>query len=150
MVTLRRAYSRTRCVGFVEAHVSRYRHQTITPFESGIQEVAPGSFVREHAHDPHEELILVMEGEGVAMIDGEEQPMQPGTSLYLVPNHKHKFTNTGDGPLRFFWVLMPGGLSDFFSAIGRPRAQGEPAPEPLPRPDDVAQIEANTVFSKPE
>ena len=37
--------------GFVEVHVSRHRHQTVTPFESGIQEVAPGCFVREHAHD---------------------------------------------------------------------------------------------------
>lgn len=134
--------------GFVEVHVSHHRHQTITPFESGIQEVAPGSFVREHAHDPHEELILVMEGEGVATLDGEEHPMRPGTSLYLAPNNKHKFTNTGDGPLRFFWVLMPGGLSDFFSAIGRPRAAGEAAPEPFPRPDNVAEIEANTVYAK--
>ena len=133
--------------GFVEVHVSRHRHQTVHPFESGLQEVAPGSFVREHAHDPHEELILVMEGEGVAVIDDAEHPMRPGTTLYLAPNHKHTFTNTGAGPLRFFWVLMPGGLSDFFSAIGRPRGQGEPAPAPFPRPDDVAQIEANTVFA---
>ena len=83
------------------------------------------------------------------MIDDEEHPMCPGTSLYLAPTHKHKFTNTGAGPLRFFWVLMPGGLSDFFGAIGRPRAAGETAPEPFPRPDNVAQIEANTVFVQP-
>ncbi len=25
--------------GFVEVHVSQHRHQTVTPFESGIQEV---------------------------------------------------------------------------------------------------------------
>jgi mannose-6-phosphate isomerase-like protein (cupin superfamily) len=134
--------------GFVEVHVSRHRHQTMTPFESGIQEVASGCFVREHAHDPHEELILVIDGEGVAMIDDEEHPMRPGTTLYLAPTHTHKFTNTGSGPLRFFWVLMPGGLSDFFSAIGRPRQQGDPVPGPFPRPDNVAQIEADTVYMK--
>jgi hypothetical protein len=43
---------------------------------------------------------------------------------------------------------MPGGLCDFFSAIGRPRQQGEPVPEPFPRPDNVAQIEADTVYMK--
>lgn len=43
---------------------------------------------------------------------------------------------------------MPGGLSDFFSAIGRPRQQGELVPEPFPRPDNVAQIEADTVYMK--
>ena len=133
--------------GFVEGHVSHHRHPTITPFESGIQEVAPGGRVREHAHDPHEELILVIEGKGTAVIEGEAHPMQAGTTLYLAPNWKHTFVNEGEGPLRFFWVLMPGGLSDFFAGIGRERTEGEPAPAPFPRPDNVAQIENQTVFS---
>ncbi|MEM7404259.1 MAG: cupin domain-containing protein [Pseudomonadota bacterium] len=132
--------------GFVEVHVSRHRTQTLTPFESGIQEVAPGSFVREHAHNEHEELILVIEGEGVADLEGEPHRMQAGTTLYLHAEEKHKFTNTGDGPLRFFWVLMPGGLSDFFKAIGRAREPGQPEPTPFPRPTDVEQIERDTVF----
>ena len=133
--------------GFVEIHVSRYRTETLTSFESGIQVVAPGSRVRDHAHDPHEELIMVFEGEGKAVIEGEEHRMQPGTTLYLAPNWKHTFINEGDGPLRFFWVLMPGGLGDFFSEIGRPREAGQPAPAPFPRPDNVEQIERKTVFS---
>ena len=133
--------------GFVEVHVSRHRNATHTPFESGVQEVAPGGRVREHAHDPHEELILVIEGEGRAVIDGTEHPMRSGTTLYLAPNARHTFLNDGDGPLRFFWVLMPGGLSDFFAAIGRERTAGTAAPSPFPRPDDVASIERQTVFS---
>ncbi|MBT6277785.1 MAG: cupin domain-containing protein [Chromatiales bacterium] len=136
--------------GFVEVHVSRHRTNTDTPFESGIQEVAPGSFVRQHAHDGNEELILVMEGKGVALIEGEEHAMQPGTTLYLASQEKHKFTNTADSPLRFFWVLMPGGLSDFFKAIGQARTGSDSAPAPFPRPDDVASIEASTVFVKPQ
>jgi len=43
---------------------------------------------------------------------------------------------------------MPGGLSDFFKAIGREKHAGEAAPAPFPRPDDVGQIEADTVFKK--
>jgi len=41
---------------------------------------------------------------------------------------------------------MPGGLDDFFEQIGRPRSIGEPEPAPFPRPDNVAEIEARTVF----
>ena len=134
--------------GFVEVHVSRHRVATHTPFESGLQEVAAGGHVREHAHDPHEELILVIEGTGTATIDGEMHPMQPGTTLFLAPGSRHGFVNDGEGPLRFFWVLMPGGLSDFFAGIGRERRPGEPAPAPFPRPDDVDRIEADTVFVK--
>lgn len=134
--------------GFVEVHVSRHRTETHTSFESGVQEVAPGGHVREHAHDPNEELILVIEGQGTATIDGVAHPMQAGTTLYLAPHSRHTFVNDGDGPLRFFWVLMPGGLSDFFAAIGREREAGDPVPAPFPRPDDVDRIEADTVFVK--
>ena len=45
------------------------------------------------------------------------------------------------------WVLVPGGLEDFFQAIGRPRQAGEAAPEPFARPENVAEIEAATVFA---
>jgi hypothetical protein len=48
--------------------------------------------------------------------------------------------------LTFVWYFMPGGLDDFFEQIGRPRQPGEPAPAPFPRPDNIAEIEARTVF----
>ena len=134
--------------GFVEVHVSKHRTQTDTPFESGVQEIAPGCFVREHAHHAHEELIMVMAGDGVAELEGEAVPMTSGTTLYLSSNEKHKFTNTGTEPLRFFWVLMPGGLSDFFKAIGKQRSADDLPPVPFARPEDISQIEADTVFAK--
>ena len=132
--------------GHVEVHVSRHRIGTDTPFESGTQEIAPDGFVREHAHSAHEELILTFAGEGVAEIEGVEHPMRPGTTLYLASGERHKFINKGAEPLRFYWVLMPGGISDFFAAIGHEKLKGEPAPAPFPRPDDVGHIEASTVF----
>ncbi len=134
--------------GFVEVHVSRHEHTTVNPFESGVQEVAPGGHVRKHAHETHEELILVIEGKGTATLGDERHVMQPGTSLYLAPGVSHSFVNETKNPLRFFWVLMPGGLSDFFKAIGRERHNGEQAPAPFARPDNVAQIEADTVFKR--
>ncbi len=53
----------------------------------------------------------------------------------------------GESPLEMLWVLMPGGLEDFFQAIGRPRTPGEAAPEPFPRPENVEQVERDTVFA---
>jgi uncharacterized RmlC-like cupin family protein len=102
--------------------------------------------VREHVHDHHEEVIIVLEGDGTATIDGEAHPMHTGTILYLAPGSLHQFTNQGNIPLRFCFVLTPGGLKDFFSAIGRPRTPGENAPEPFERPADVKSIEKRTVF----
>ena len=42
---------------------------------------------------------------------------------------------------------MPNGLEDFFRLIGRPRTAGEPAPENFPRPENVLEIERQTVFA---
>lgn len=117
-------------------------------FDCGVQEVAPGSYVREHAHDRNEELIFVYEGEGEAEVDGATHPMRPGTTFYLAKDSRHLFRNTGAAPMRFFWCLLPGGLAPFFQAIGRERDPTQPAPTPFPRPEDVAAIERDTVFRK--
>ncbi len=69
--------------------------------------------------------------------------------IFVGPGNAHRIVNEGDGDLRMMWVLMPGGLEDFFEAIGRPRAPGAPAPPPFPRPADVEAIERATVFAPP-
>ncbi len=119
------------------------------PLAMGTQTVAPGGFVREHAHDRHEEVIHVIAGRGVAVVDGVEHPMASGTTLFLGRNRRHKFVNTGSDDLTFVWVITPNGLEDFFQAIGRPRQPGEPAPDPFPRPADVLAIERRTAFAPP-
>jgi quercetin dioxygenase-like cupin family protein len=117
-----------------------------TGFSMGTQTVAPGCMVREHTHDRHEEVIHLTAGRGFARIDGEDIPMEPGSTVFLPRNRKHGFVNPGPEPMTFVWFLAPGGLEDFFAAIGRPRETGQPAPEPFPRPADVAEIERRTVF----
>ena len=132
--------------GFVELALAQAENTNGPGFDVGIQEVAPECAVREHVHDHHEEVIIVLEGDGTATIDGEAHPMKTGTILYLAPGSRHQFINRGNSPLRFCFVLTPGGLKDFFSSIGRPRTPGEDAPEPFQRPADVESIEKRTVF----
>lgn len=115
-------------------------------FAIGTQTVAPGCLIREHTHDRNEEVIHVLEGEGVARIDGVEHPISRGSTVFIGRNRRHHFINRGTEPLTFLWFFMPDGLDRFFEEIGRPRAPGEPPPEPFPRPDDIAEIEARTVF----
>ena len=136
--------------GFVEIALAQHR-DTGLGFDAGIQEVAPGAHVRRHAHEVNEELILVLDGHGTAELDGNEHVMQPGSILHLVPGSPHSFHNGHERePLRFYFVLLPGGLREFFAAIGRPRRAADPVPDPFPRPGDVAAIEARTVFAAPQ
>jgi quercetin dioxygenase-like cupin family protein len=113
----------------------------------GTQTVAAGGFVREHAHPAQEELIYVLEGSGIALIQDVEHPMVQGALFYFGPNTRHKFTNTGATPLTFAWTMLPAGLEKFFASIGRTRSEGEAAPQPFPRPADVGAIELGTVFA---
>lgn len=118
-------------------------------FGFGTQTVAPGCYVREHSHDRNEELIHVIAGNGRAVLDGVDHPMQVGTTIFLGRNRVHMFINEGTKDMTFVWLILPNGLEDFFQAIGRPRAAGEPTPAPFPRPADVLAIERRTVFAPP-
>jgi mannose-6-phosphate isomerase-like protein (cupin superfamily) len=115
-------------------------------FAIGTQTVAPGCFVREHTHDRNEEMIVVVSGKGFVKLDGKEFPLEVGSSVFIGHDRKHQFINPGPEPLTFVYFLMPGGLEHFFAQIGRKRIPGEPAPEPFARPDNIAEIEARTVF----
>jgi quercetin dioxygenase-like cupin family protein len=132
--------------GFIRNLFSDKSVVSKTGFAMGTQTVAPGCFVREHTHDGNEEIIFVVSGRGIAKLDGSELPIEPGSCVFIARNHKHQFINPGPEPITWVWYLMPGGLQDFFAEIGRARIPGEPAPEPFPRPANVDEIEARTVF----
>jgi hypothetical protein len=66
--------------------------------------------------------------------------------VFVGRDRRHHFLNPHEEPMTFVWVMVPGGLDRYFAEIGRPRRPGEPAPEPFPRPANVAEIEARTVF----
>lgn len=133
--------------GFIDVIFAPHRVAMDDPFGLGTQTVAPGGHVREHAHDRNEEVIFVTAGRGRAVLDGEDHPMVPGAAFFIGKNRRHMFINEGDQPLTFVWLIMPNGLEDFFRLIGRPRAAGQPAPEPFARPVNVLDIERQTVFA---
>lgn len=132
--------------GFVRNLLNTAKTGGFSRFSMGTQTVAPHSFIREHTHDAHEEVIFVYEGRGIARIDGVEHPVEKGSCAFIGHNRKHHFLNPHDEPLSFTFLLMPGGLDEFFALIGRKRVPGTAAPEPFPRPDNIAQIERETVF----
>lgn len=133
--------------GYVRNILSSAALNARSDFSIGTQTVAPGCFIREHTHAHNEEIIVVLDGRGIARIDGsEEHAIEKGSAVYIGINRKHHFLNPHPEPMTFLWIMLPGGLDKFFAEVGRPRSPGEPAPEPFPRPANVAEIEARTVF----
>ena len=107
----------------------------------GYQTIAVGSRVREHSHGDQVELQICFRGRGHVMVDGQRHPLVPGTACCLGYDVKHEIVNEGPEELVMLWVIAPPGLENFFAAIGRPRAAGDPAPAPFARPTDVVAIE---------
>jgi len=73
-------------------------------FAMRVIEFAPGAVFAPHQH-PYEHEIFVLEGEGVAQGPEGEVPMRPGVALYIPPNERHGYRNTGPGVLRFICVI---------------------------------------------
>jgi len=69
-----------------------------------VFEVEPGGEVPLHQHW-YEQEMYVLEGEGMAGDADSEQPIGPGTVIYVPPDHPHRMRNTGKGVLRFICVI---------------------------------------------
>lgn len=108
----------------------------------GYQTIPPGGRVRPHSHGGQAELQICFRGRGSVVADGERHPLAPGTACFLGPDVKHEIVNEDAGEdLVMLWLISPAGLEEFFAAVGRERARGEPAPAPFERPADVVAVE---------
>ncbi|HEY2579333.1 MAG TPA: cupin domain-containing protein [Streptosporangiaceae bacterium] len=72
-----------------------------------VGEIPPGR-APDHTHT-YDELVLVLEGEGVLHTGDGDHPLAPGASLHLRPGQPHCLENTGQAMLRVLGVFHPGG-----------------------------------------
>jgi quercetin dioxygenase-like cupin family protein len=70
-----------------------------TGISMGLAELAPGGVLPLHHHAPAE-VYHVLQGEGLAEVEGERHALRPGTALFIPGNARHRTTNTGTLPLR--------------------------------------------------
>jgi mannose-6-phosphate isomerase-like protein (cupin superfamily) len=69
--------------------------------------IAPGR-APEHSH-VYDEVIYVLEGEGILHGDGVERPVSQGSCIHLPPLFVHSLENSGDSPMRIVAVFHPAG-----------------------------------------
>jgi mannose-6-phosphate isomerase-like protein (cupin superfamily) len=61
-----------------------------------------------HSHT-YDEVVYVVEGEGVIHLDGDSTPLRPGTCVHLPPLLEHCLENTGPTPMTVLGVFHPSG-----------------------------------------
>jgi len=70
-----------------------------------VGEIPPGR-APEHSH-PYDEVVLILDGTGVAHADGTSHALAPGTCIHLPPGARHCLENTGTTTLRLLGVFHP-------------------------------------------
>lgn len=61
-----------------------------------------------HSHT-YDEIVYVIEGEGILHMNGSESPLRPGSCVHLPPLHEHSLENIGAQPMRVLGVFHPAG-----------------------------------------
>jgi mannose-6-phosphate isomerase-like protein (cupin superfamily) len=71
-------------------------------------------------HHPYEEVVYVLEGEGLLHLEGSTRPIRAGSCLHLPPPVEHCLENTGTTPLRVLGVFHPAGSPASKTETGTP------------------------------
>lgn len=72
-------------------------------FTMGVTSFPPGTSIRLHSHNTIEQ-VTVIEGEGLAELNGEQVPARPYDTTQISPGELHRFINTGSTTMRILWV----------------------------------------------
>ena len=73
-------------------------------FRMRLFEVDPGGHSPFHRHN-YEHEVLILEGEGELRTEKGADPFGPGDVVFVAPNEKHQFANTGGGVLKFICLI---------------------------------------------
>ncbi len=74
-----------------------------------VMKLGPGQATGEEAeaHKNSDQVLLLIDGELAAEIDGQRSVMKAGDFVTIPPRTKHKFTNKGERPAITFNVYSP-------------------------------------------
>jgi len=69
--------------------------------------IPAGEEIGEEVHEENDQLLVFVDGEGEAVLDGKSSPVGPNDLVLVPAGTRHNFINTGGGPLRLVTVYAP-------------------------------------------
>lgn len=93
-------------------------------FTMGVTTFPPGTSIRLHSHNTIEQ-VTVLEGEGIAVINGQETPARPYDTTQIPTGEFHRFINTGSTSMRILWVYGATHVTRTFADTGETVEQFE-------------------------
>jgi mannose-6-phosphate isomerase-like protein (cupin superfamily) len=69
--------------------------------------IPPGEEIGEEVHEENDQLLVFVDGEGEAVLDGKTSTVTPNDLVLVPAGTVHNFINTGPAPLRLVTVYAP-------------------------------------------
>ena len=72
-----------------------------------VMTIPVGGDIGSEVHPSTDQVLVFVDGEGVAELDGVSSPVSPNDLVFVRAGTRHNFTNTGDGPMRLITIYAP-------------------------------------------
>ena len=72
-----------------------------------VMSIPPGGDIGEETHDDVDQILVFVQGEGKAVLDGKKSALAPGRLVHVPAGTRHNFINSGKVDLRLYTVYAP-------------------------------------------
>lgn len=69
-----------------------------------VFDIEPGGYTPSHQH-PWEHEVIILEGEGIVVEDGQDRQIGKGDVIYVAPDEAHQFKNPSDDKLQLVCLV---------------------------------------------
>ena len=86
-----------------------FRREVATADKSQVvlMTIPVGEEIGEEVHEGIDQLLVFVDGEAEAILEGETSPVAAGQAVLVPAGTRHNFRNTGAQPLRLWTVYAP-------------------------------------------
>lgn len=72
-----------------------------------VMSIPPGGEIGEEVHEHVDQILVCVQGEGRAVLDGKQSPVKPGHLVHVPAGTRHNLVNAGDADLRLYTIYGP-------------------------------------------
>ena len=69
-----------------------------------VMSIPPAGEIGEEVHHDVDQVLVFVEGEGVAVLEGQRSPVSPGRLVHVPAGTRHNFVNEGSVDLKLYTV----------------------------------------------
>ena len=89
----------------------------------GTEDLPPGKGIPVHKHSHCDEVVILLQGSGTAMLGDKQQQVTPGAILFIPENEWVGMENTGKDTARVVFIFSKLGFEKYLRATSVPEGQ---------------------------